>query len=536
MRELARFGLFVLLARAIFAQAGDSAPGFAAADIHASGPNTMPEMRRRFARGRYELTNATMVDLIRTAWGVDADKVVGGPDWLDIRRFDVIASAPAGTAPETLSAMLRKLLADRFQLAAHRDTRGVPAYAMSATGKPQLKQAEGSEAAGCDFEGNRNPPRGGTVLFKCRNMTMASFAGILPGVREASGYLFGYRVVDRTGLKGSWDFSLKWTPRVARLARPVAGEPVTLFDALEKQVGLKLSPIHMNMPVVVVDSVSETPTPNPPGVTEKAPVRLEFEVAEIKPDPLNERGSSVSIQPGGLVRINMTLKGLIQEAWEDYARSDRIVGATKRMENPFEVIAKAPAQEDAVAGWNGPVWNGVDVDSMRKMLRALLAERFGLVTHYEDRLVIGYELVAANPKLRKADPANRAGCREGPGADGRDPRPNNPLVSRLVTCRNMTMAQFAAELNGDLMGLPPVVDATGIVGRYDMTVSFSPPAAFQNTGVPAVAAGDGVASEPNGAITLADALRNQLGLKLQTRKVMAPVLVIDHVNEMPTEN
>ena len=79
------------------------------------------------------------------------------------------------------------------------------------------------------------------------------------------------------------------------------------------------------------------------------------------------------------------------------------------------VVAKAPVEEDAIAGWTGPVWNGVDVDNMRMMLRALLVDRFKLSAHYEDRAISGYALVAAKPKLRKADPANRAGCKEGPG-------------------------------------------------------------------------------------------------------------------------
>jgi uncharacterized protein (TIGR03435 family) len=79
------------------------------------------------------------------------------------------------------------------------------------------------------------------------------------------------------------------------------------------------------------------------------------------------------------------------------------------------------------------------------------------------------------------------------------------------------------------------VDATGIEGRYDMTINFSPPSAFANLGTPK-AGGDAVASEPNGAISISEALSKQLGLRLESREVPAPVLVIDHVNEMPTEN
>jgi uncharacterized protein (TIGR03435 family) len=99
----------------------------------------------------------------------------------------------------------------------------------------------------------------------------------------------------------------------------------------------------------------------------------------------------------------------------------------------------------------------------------------------------------------------------------------------------MTVTQFAAELNKLFPGSPPLMDSTGIAGRYDMTINFSSSSAIQNAGGPA-AGGDAAASDPNGVISLFEALDRQLGLKLRSRKVMAPVLVVDHVNEMPTEN
>ena len=199
-------------------------------------------------------------------------------------------------------------------------------------------------------------------------------------------------------------------------------------------------------------------------------------MASIKPAAPDVRGGNVAIEPGGRVRITMTLKDLIWEAWGNL-NTERIVGGPKFMDTTiWVVVAKAPAQEDSPAGWNGPVWNGVDLNSMRMMLRALLMDRFRLVAHTEDRLVSGYALVAAKPKLRKADPSNRPGCKDGPGADGKDPRIANPMASKLVTCRNMTLAQFAAELskptseeNPILFNFPPVVDSTGIDGpvRHD---------------------------------------------------------------------
>src|SRR3984957_206011 len=99
----------ILVLTCMVAAAQPPQRGFDLVDIHASAPNTMPEMRTHLSRGRYELKNATMGDLIRPAWGVDADKVVGGPDWLDLDRFDVIAPVPAtpGVTAEALQPMLR---------------------------------------------------------------------------------------------------------------------------------------------------------------------------------------------------------------------------------------------------------------------------------------------------------------------------------------------------------------------------------------------------------------------------------------------
>ena len=134
------------------------------------------------------------------------------------------------------------------------------------------------------------------------------------------------------------------------------------------------------------------------------------------------------------------------------------------------------------------------------MLRTLLQDRFQMETHYEYRPVTGYELVAAKTKLHRADHANRAGCKEGPGADWKDPRLTNPVASRLVTCRIMTLSQFAALLNNELFGMPPVVDSTGIAGRYDFTINFQPGQRAPERTV-LWPPSDAAAAEPNGAIS-----------------------------------
>jgi hypothetical protein len=90
--------------------------GFEAADVHVSPKAPSAYMTMAVRGGRYEIHKATMVDLVRIAYGVDSYRVVGGPGWLEIHRFDVVAKVPPNTAPEALGAMLKNLLAERFSL------------------------------------------------------------------------------------------------------------------------------------------------------------------------------------------------------------------------------------------------------------------------------------------------------------------------------------------------------------------------------------------------------------------------------------
>jgi len=154
-------------------------------------------------------------------------------------------------------------------------------------------------------------------------------------------------------------------------------------------------------------------------------------------------------------------------------------------------------------------------------------------------------LVAAKPKLTKADPANRTSCKEGPAPAAKDPRDSRPVLSRLVTCQNITMADFADRLQSLAPGYihAPVENATGIEGAWDVTFNFSTIGQLQgggpgrggDPGAGAAAGGALTASDPSGALSLLDALEKQLGLKLETKKRSMPVLVIDHIEEKPTD-
>jgi len=190
----------------------------------------------------------------------------------------------------------------------------------------------------------------------------------------------------------------------------------------------------------------------------------------------------------------------------------------------------------------------MDIDDLWPMLRNLITERFKLATHTEMRPVTAYTLLSVKPKMKKADPASHTRYKEGPASDGKDPREKNPILGRLVTVQNMTMGQFAEKLKSIAPGYihTPVLDSTALEGGYDFTLSFSPAGAGQQGpggpkppgeggGGPGAAPGESsaAATDPNGAVTLFEAIERQLGLKLDAQKRSVPVLVIDHVEQTP---
>jgi uncharacterized protein (TIGR03435 family) len=520
---------------------GQSAPtSFEIADVHVSPSTRNPFFRKpAITKGRYEIRQATMVDLIGTAYGTDAERVLGGPSWLENDRFDVIAKVPPGTSVETAKPMLQALLADRFKLTFHNDTKPVPAYGLKAGKHPMLKPSEGEGDPECKFTPPQPPAPGSApsaivLAYSCHNMTMAAFAQALhTTIFVAPQYLNDRVVADETDLKGAWNFDFKFTLK-GRIGPdgPIPGT-ITLFEAIDK-LGLKLEPADISLPVIVVDSVERKPSANAPNVLETlhiAPPPTEFEVAELKPTAPDFQGMRLNLQPGGRVNIaGVPLKFLVEQAWD--LTDDMLIGAPKWMDTDrYDIVAKA--------GIEGAQ---MDIDDLWPMLRALVTERFQLVSHREDRPGTAYTLLAVKPKIRKSEPNARTKYKEGPALDGKDPRDKNPVLGRLVTCQNMTMAEFAEKLKDIAPGYihSPVLDATGLEGGYDFTMSFSPAGALRagpSRGGPAPGADAvGAASDPNGAVSLFEAIEKQLGLKLQEQKRPISVFVIDHIDQKPTEN
>lgn len=510
-RKILQLGLAAILAT-LSLQAQSGSAKFEIADVHATPKtevNTFMGVNPPRA-GRYEFHSASMIDLIHTAWGADPGKILGGPGWLEIDRFDVIAQVPAGTnesatpgsppgtPSDAVMQMLQSLLAERFHLVLHRENKPLPGYALTQGKKLQLKEADGTGDTGCRLQGNITPADP-TVRYACHNVSMQSFADIFPTLINAP---FN-AVVDKTNLTGKWNFDMKW---------PLTNgaDPAAFADSIEKQTGLKLEPTAIPTPVIVVESAVNPPAANPPGAAEKlppVPQPTAFEVATIRPTDPDFRGSTSNAQPNGRWTVRgQTLSSLIVRAFSaSYAQrnADLIVGIPDWAQTArFDIAAQAPAGAPANARI-GP------------MIRALLEDRLALKWHTEDRQVSGFALVAGKPKMKKADPATRTHCLQ------TNPPAGSPPDSLSLACQNVTMEQFADLIHTRVPGPGwPVINATSLEGNWDFTLTWS-----RNP-----------TSDIDSGLTIFEALEKQTGLKLITQKQTATITVIDHLEKTPSDN
>jgi uncharacterized protein (TIGR03435 family) len=230
-----------------------------------------------------------------------------------------------------------------------------------------------------------------------------------------------------------------------------------------------------------------------------------FEVASVKPNKTGLRGGQLNTDPGRLTITNVSLRTCIKAAFG--LQNYQLSGGTASIEDELYDI-------DAKAG------GSVGDDQLMLMLRRLLADRFKLKFHRESKEMQGYALVVAKngPKLHEVEPAGKGWSRNRVGGiDGQE----------------VSLARLAEILAGRLGH--PVVERTGIKGVFDLKLSWAPDSATvgntaENKEAPAV---DSM-SDPSGP-SIFSALQEQLGLRLEARKVPAEIIVIDHL-ERPSEN
>jgi bla regulator protein BlaR1 len=253
-------------------QAPDGQLTFDVASVKPNVSGAMPVTLQTMPGGRFIATNAPLRTLIREAYALQGSQLSGGPGWLDSDRFDIVAKYEGNPTPLQIRVMLRALLAERFRLSVHADTRELPLYALVlartdgklgphlrptgadcsqapewlGTGPPPVRDA----AAPCRSAG---PGPGGAMRF--RGITLEAFAKFLATpVRRP--------VIDRTGLSGDFDIELDMTAEIGP-PPPPPGLPdavdrssaPSIFTTLQEQLGLRLDARREPVDVLVIDRV-----------------------------------------------------------------------------------------------------------------------------------------------------------------------------------------------------------------------------------------------------------------------------------------
>lgn len=507
--------------------------------------------------GRFVATNVPVSWLIRLAFQAGEYQIIGAPAWADAKRFDVIAKAEVELAPvagafegpSELRAMVRQLLADRFGLVVHRETRDVPGYRLvTARADKRLGPQLTASAVDCtalfakrapDDDPPRCGIRGGPGTFVLEGVALPQFASALSGLLRRP-------VEDATQLPGTFDLDLSWEPvRADTLADGVGvpiGDAAPLFAALEAQAGLRLERTTARVEVYVIDRIERPTSDNEPSPSANRPAgqapATTFEVASIRRntsgDPL-VRGIMVQ-RSGRIVAQNIPLRWLIASAYGVHLQQTA-GGADWLDSERYDIDARGPA--------------GATQEQVRAMLRMLLAERAHLVVHEETREQPVFALKRVRPDalgagLRPAaaecgpitppstssfpappPPPDRPDTSQGvplmsPGQDA--PRCARMFMPGFIGARQIAIADFVANLR-QFVGRP-VVDRTGLTGLFDLDLAFAMD--FGPRGAPPVPPVDG---QP----ALFTALREQLGLTLEQERGRVQVLVIAHV-ERPTGN
>ena len=541
----------------------------------------------RFSDHVDRLTTAKM--LIADAYHLPAfskAQIVGAPDWteqtmyqlhakIEDAQYEAMQKMPAAQQGEQVRLMEQSLLAARFQLKVHFEMRELPVYALQiAKGGPKLTPAKTESVPAGSAAGTTPAPAADVTLTGKGNGFELKGRGASPGqlivFLQQQPELGNRLVIDKTGLTGKYDMTLDWAREGAATvdAGLAAGEAApAFFTAIKEQLGLELVETKGPAEVMVIDRIekptvdgAEVPAPMPqpvsgvaplamaqakPATTPTAPEQIvtasgplpSFEVATIKPD--SGGPPPFSIPPQNLFRnFNVTARDLVRVAYglPPGRASARVFGGPSWIdEDRYDVEGKIP---DAIFA---KIQKSREMrrEQMLLMVQSLLTERFKLAAHVETREMPIYELVVAKggPKLTPSGPMQ-------PGDDAPPPPPApgklpNPADMRqglmvLPKTRNVMAMTAKGETMDDLseatfFGLDrPVINKTGLTGRYDFTLEWSPGPA----GPTASALDAGAEAE---APSFPTALEEQLGLRLVSTKGPVGVIVIDHI-EKPSAN
>jgi uncharacterized protein (TIGR03435 family) len=245
-----------------------AAPAFDVASIRENNTSTDDHHHIYNVAGEshFRTVNLSVKDLIQFAYVLPESQILGGPSWLDTTMFDIDAKSdsavddqlhalPTEQARHQKQLMVQALLADRFQLKAHQETRELPVFTLVvAKGGPKFKP---SDLGGTSI-GTTTGTAGSRIHVQGSDNTIELLA------REIAQQL-GRVVVDKTGIDARYDLTLRWTPddRPTPMLNGASdpNAPPDIFTAIQEQLGLKLESTKGPVPVLVIDHI-ERPSPN----------------------------------------------------------------------------------------------------------------------------------------------------------------------------------------------------------------------------------------------------------------------------------
>jgi uncharacterized protein (TIGR03435 family) len=242
-----------------------------------------------------------------------------------------------------------------------------------------------------------------------------------------------------------------------------------------------------------------------------------FEVADVKINKSGEVRMTVDMQPGGkLIMHNVPMRVMLALAY--HVRPDAMTNEPAWLgSDRFDVIAKAPQTASP--------------DQMRQMLKTLLAERFKLAVHMDEKVMPAFALIVAKSGSKmegtEGAPLSEQGCRPGEGVPGQ----------RHMVCKHTSMPLLADSLQEMSPADFPaaVVDQTGLTGAFNFKLDWTPTLRAP-TGTAASATAPATLPEPMAGPALFDAVESQLGLKIERRRVPVAVISIDRIERVPTDN
>lgn len=233
----------------------DSRLVFEVASIKPTAPNTQQSVLLFMPGGGFRRTNTSLKSLIQTAYGIQDYQIVGATNWMDSQKFDIDAKSGAGSnfGREQVLLMLQSLLADRFKLKVHSETRESSIYVLVVT-RNGLRIKPAADPAG--------GARGGANGKLVGKRSMPQLADLLSRILRR-------KVMDRTGVSGVYEFSLEWLPDEAQFQAyedappgpPANPSAPSLFTALQEQMGLQLDSVRAPLEVIVIDG-AEKPSEN----------------------------------------------------------------------------------------------------------------------------------------------------------------------------------------------------------------------------------------------------------------------------------